>query len=403
MNSDQQINLKDIPEDIGVPLSVAHRAYADPESVAWFNETAKPAGRDTARICSFPEISDGMISMRLFPLDEHKRATDIVVGDLLKKLKDERLIATGISVGSDGQDQDSPRRRIPGNTFYSQTLVINWPEETISGSDLSFVGVRIASPSDFSEFAESLDGVTLSEAFNRLVVDDWPRREQETFSRKRYPYWDFNTIASRFMGGHLWLVRLEDWNAPADAVGLLQHTVAMSDRVCPDPPDAVVEIRRRLERKVKQFIEWLRQGIITAEGVIEPADHALTRLAIPVAWWSRQDTYLDVKNDTLLVREGNKDVPKFSDIRIISPNPLPQTTEPSPEFSESVDTRRPYGDGETAIWRHLREKKIRDPQYLRVTKKSQIARDLSDLQEFRSYKFGSIETYVRRILNDPEF
>ena len=355
-------------------------------------------------------IKDGVITSgreRSEAVHAYKAAGKAVESDFVSKLRDGRLTATGFVVRPSGRDPGAPRRRVPDDVLSAKTIRINWRKDKITGNEMTYKDVRVFGRFELHESASSLIGCSLAECFERIVVDDWVRRELGEAVFRRHPDWAIclNTSYGHFTGQ--WPVRFEDWSEPADSVTASKFPISSLNKPCPDPPEDAVAVRARTDDQVRRLIRWLRDSTLLADGIKEPKDHALTRMPIPADWWTKAGVEFDETNSCLWAWEESKRILIFSDIRIVVPDAKPvtfqatDTKEESPENSSSPLPRLRIGQSQ--VWDYLTAWKKREPDVFKTPNKAEIARQVSKQSDFAGYKFETIETYVRRAFSDPDF
>ena len=287
-----------------------------------------------------------------------------VVQDVSAKLCDGRLVAIGFVVGPKGRDPDAGRRRIPEDFLRSRNCRFNSKDETISGNGLSFVDVRVGPTFEAPEAVAELVGRSLAECFEKVVTEDWLRREMEEPVFRRFPGWKMVSTNTYFLWAGRWPVRFEDWADPAFHVGQMKSPIFLVEGTAPVPPDEVVPVWKRIAGETQRLIAWLRDGTLVAEGAKEPPDHALTREPIVGGWWARADVEMDVIESALWKGPPNRDEMIFSDIKIVAhvaadKESIDDQSQEKPQRAKGRPGRKPVWNWNGALREFNRLKKLK--------------------------------------------
>lgn len=388
----------------GVRLSEAHRCYCRPDLLERFDNAGARAGRSENRFRVVSPGSSPRESPRSAAVPEYRLAQKSAISDLVAKLIDDRLIAKGFVIGPDGRDPEAIPRLIPKDVLTARDVRINWQKETISGNGLAYTGVRLYSPYEAPEPAVSLVGESLAECFRLVVVDDWVRQEMEEPIFSQFPKWKIGPNSYRLLPANHWPVRFEDWSETAYMVRRHVFPVIVLGERHPDPPEDVARVRRRIEAQVRHLIEWLRDGTLIADGIVEPKDHKLKRQTIPPDWWRQKGVELNHAENSIWNTEDPKQVRVFSDIRIVAPATPAQAPDHTGQQGQTPPARAlRAGSGELEVWNCLQQWKKQDPDFHKGRKKSAIARTLGEKSQFAGYAPQTLETYVGRALRNPSF
>lgn len=326
--------------EFGVSLAEAHKHYCRPD--IW--ERYVSAGGAARWDIRHTRFRVGGLTPReeerRTAVDAYRAAEAEVKKDINMKLADSRLVAMGFLVGHSGRDPNAGRRRIPEDVLKSRGCKIEWSKGKISGNGLTFVDVRIGTAYEAPGAAEALVRCTLSECFQRVVVDDWLRREMEEPVFRRFPDWKFPPDQFHFLASDRWPVKFEHWSNAAYSVSRFKEMIIVVGEPSPIAPKEVVAVRERIEAQVRRLITWLRNGTLVAEGTKEPPDDDLTRIRISPNWWAREGVEMDTSKSTLLIGPPPHFTLKFSDIRMVTPEGAVQKASRTRWESESS---RPKG------------------------------------------------------------
>lgn len=325
----------------GVAMSKAHEHYCAPDLLERYMEAGKNAGWSISGLAYRMGGLTPEESWKAAARAEYQKAWNRVVRDLVIKLRDGRLYGMGFVVSPSGRDPDAGRRVIPADVLTFRTCRLSWRQETISGNGLEFVGVRIFSTYEIPESAASLVGHSLGECFQLVVADDWVRQEMEEPVFRRFPDWQIGPDSYTSSPSYRWPVRYEGWADPAFSVSEQKHPILALNGGCPRPPEEVVAVRRRVEQRVRHLLDWLRDGVLVAEGIAEPPDHALTRRAIPADWWRKPEVEFDHAESGLWNLVGSKRIQIFSDIRLVAPAAVSREAVPAHRDELPVPKGRP--------------------------------------------------------------
>ena len=300
----------------GVRMSKACESYCHPRLLAERNDAYAVTGGNLRVVThsSFMGGTPPSQQHRNSAIAKYEVAHTRCFADLRSKLSDERLVARGFHCPPSGRDPKEPRVQIPNDVLEATDLKLDWRSETISGNQISYASVWIAPRNEVPEFAAELVGCSLAECFDRIVIDDWVRRELEAYAFDKFREWKFDHRQTGSDTSDVWRVAFENWEDPAFLIISLLNPMLIREQQT--PPEPVIAVRIRLEEQMRLLLSWLRAGHLVADGNCEPKNDDLTRKHLSADWWTQPDVEIDSKCSALFRWEDSKRVVKFSDIQI---------------------------------------------------------------------------------------
>lgn len=317
------LNPQDAP---GLELSKAFEHYSHPQLFRRYQETSKGIKKLTP--------ADGLSDfMRGQPARDQsytrlmERQQQDAIGaigkDLESKIFDQRLIVIGFVSGPNGRNPDKPRQKISDDLLDPRKLKINWRDETVSGNGLSYVNVRLVPYFDTPEFATTLVGCSLSECFKRMMEGDWRIRELAEVAFESRPDMQFDLLAKTPWNPEYRQARFEEWPDCEDLQARIRSQKGTSPKSQPAPPEEIVALGRRMEELVRHLINWLRNGVIDAEGIAGQNGTGSKRDVTPREFWSDPDSEIGFTNNRLRRITASKRRIVYSDVRIAEPASMP--------------------------------------------------------------------------------